>query len=124
MNSLPITAVAAAKASLLDPDLVPTRKKIIADTRAQTIAWLKSEGYELHAVGEQLLHARCKASRQRSQTALARRICMLAASGPHGRQRAHYRGHTRRDDGFRKAFTEVMASSTAGLVAPRLPGRL
>src|SRR6202041_1222686 len=33
MNALPVTAVAAAKASLLDADLVPTRKKIVADTR-------------------------------------------------------------------------------------------
>src|ERR1019366_5274496 len=44
MNSLPITAVAAAKASLLDTDLVPTRQKMIGDVRTQTIAWLKSDG--------------------------------------------------------------------------------
>ena len=45
MNALPVTAVAAAKASLLDADLVPTRKKIIAETRAENLAWLKSQGY-------------------------------------------------------------------------------
>src|SRR6266568_2720096 len=44
-NSLPITAVAAAKASLLDPDLVSTRKKLIGDIRRENLAWLKSEGY-------------------------------------------------------------------------------
>ena len=45
MNALPITAVAAAKASLLEPDLIPTRKKKIADIRAENLAWLKSQGY-------------------------------------------------------------------------------
>jgi histidinol-phosphate aminotransferase len=45
-NSMPVTALAAATASLQDPDLVPTRKKWIADTRAGTIAWLKASGYK------------------------------------------------------------------------------
>ncbi|HEX4181515.1 MAG TPA: pyridoxal phosphate-dependent aminotransferase [Caulobacteraceae bacterium] len=44
-NSMPITALAAAHASLKDPDLVPTRKKIIGDTRRDTFAWLKANGY-------------------------------------------------------------------------------
>src|SRR6202012_563587 len=35
VNPLPITALAAAQASLDDPDLVPTRKKIIGDTRRE-----------------------------------------------------------------------------------------
>ena len=50
VNPLPITALAAAQASLDDADLVPTRKKIIGDTRRQTIAWLKSNGYKV--IGE------------------------------------------------------------------------
>jgi len=41
----PITAVAAAKASLLDPDLVATRKKKIGEIRVENLAWLKSQGY-------------------------------------------------------------------------------
>src|SRR5579862_1997461 len=44
-NPLPITAVAAAKASLLDADLVEKRKKIIADIRVDTLGWCKSQGY-------------------------------------------------------------------------------
>lgn len=43
--ALPITSVAAAKASLLDKDLVPARKKILAGVRSDTFAWLKSNGY-------------------------------------------------------------------------------
>jgi histidinol-phosphate aminotransferase len=45
-NSMPVTALVAARVSLEDPDLVPTRKKWIGDTRAETIAWLKSSGYK------------------------------------------------------------------------------
>lgn len=44
-NAMPVTALAAARASLADRTLIPTRKKWIADTRAETIAWLKAEGY-------------------------------------------------------------------------------
>jgi len=46
-NPLPITAIAAAQASLDDPDLVPERRKIIGDNRRETVAWLKSNGYEV-----------------------------------------------------------------------------
>jgi histidinol-phosphate aminotransferase len=45
-NAMPITGSAAANVSLLDPDLVPTRKKIIADTRNDTFAFLTANGYK------------------------------------------------------------------------------
>ncbi len=44
-NSLPVTALAAAAASLKQPGLVPARRKLIADTRTSTFAWLDSKGY-------------------------------------------------------------------------------
>ena len=46
-NAMPVTALAAAKASISDPDLIPTRKKIIGDTRRETLAWLKANGYQV-----------------------------------------------------------------------------
>ena len=45
MNSMPITGSAAANVSLLQADLVPTRKKIIADTRNSTFAFLTANNY-------------------------------------------------------------------------------
>ncbi|MGA7156767.1 MAG: pyridoxal phosphate-dependent aminotransferase [Acidobacteriaceae bacterium] len=45
-NPLPVTGLAAACASLKQPDLVPTRRKIIADTRNATFAWLDTKGYK------------------------------------------------------------------------------
>ncbi|MDQ2925785.1 MAG: pyridoxal phosphate-dependent aminotransferase [Acidobacteriota bacterium] len=46
MNFMPVTAVAAATASLNDAALVPARKKITADTRNQTFAWLRANSYK------------------------------------------------------------------------------
>ena len=44
-NSPPVTAVAAAIASLRDDKLVAERKKINADARAETFEWLTKNGY-------------------------------------------------------------------------------
>ncbi len=46
-NPMPITGSGAANVSLLDAELVPTRRKIIADTRSDTIAWLKANNYKV-----------------------------------------------------------------------------
>jgi histidinol-phosphate aminotransferase len=44
-NAMPITAASAATASLQDDALVPARKKIIADIRNDTFAWLAANNY-------------------------------------------------------------------------------
>jgi len=45
-NSMPVTSVTAAKASLMDKTLVPQRKKIIADIRTETFEWMTAQKYE------------------------------------------------------------------------------
>jgi len=45
MNPMPITGMIAAQASLMDSDLVPKRKKLIADVRNDTFAWLTQNNY-------------------------------------------------------------------------------
>ena len=45
LNAMPITAVAAATASLRDETLVPARKKIIAGIRNDTFDWLAANNY-------------------------------------------------------------------------------
>ena len=47
VNSMPITGSIAARVSLEDPNLVPERRKIIADIRNDTFAWLKANGFKL-----------------------------------------------------------------------------
>ena len=44
-NAMPITALAAATASLKDAQLVPERKRINATVRSQVFAWLDRNGY-------------------------------------------------------------------------------
>ncbi len=44
-NFMPVTAVAAATASLKDPQLVPERRRINAAIRQQTFQWLDRNGY-------------------------------------------------------------------------------
>lgn len=46
-NPMPVTGSAAANVSLLQPELIPTRKKIIGDTRRETFAWLRANNYKL-----------------------------------------------------------------------------
>ncbi len=46
LNSVAITSTAAATASLLDADLIPTRRKYFEQTRRQTYAFLEQNGYK------------------------------------------------------------------------------
>ena len=49
-NPMPVTGSGAAHASLLDTNLVATRKKVMTDIRNENIAWLKQNGYKV--IGE------------------------------------------------------------------------
>ncbi len=46
-SAMPVTALVAASVSLNDANLVPERKKIIGDTRRETLAWLKTNNYKV-----------------------------------------------------------------------------
>lgn len=46
-NFMPIMGSGPANASLEDAQVVPVRKKIIGDTRRETIAWLREKGYKV-----------------------------------------------------------------------------
>jgi histidinol-phosphate aminotransferase len=49
-NPMPVTGSGAANASLMDANLVATRKQIMTETRGETIAWLKQNNYKV--IGE------------------------------------------------------------------------
>ena len=125
MNALPVTAVAAAKASLLDADLVPTRKKIIADTRAQTLAWLKGLGYATTPSESNCFMLDVRKPGKEVQAALAAKDMFVGRIWPAWPNSLRITVGTPDEMmAFRKDFTEVMNGSTAGLVAPELPQRL
>ena len=124
-NALPITAVAAAKASLLDPDLVSARKKKIAEIRAENLAWLKSQGYAATPSESNCFMLDVRRPGVQVQAALAQKDMYVGRIWPAWPNSLRITVGTREEMlAFQKAFTEVMSSSTAGLTAPKLPGRL
>ncbi len=125
MTALPITAVAAAKASLLDADLVSTRKQKIAAIRAENLAWLKSQGYAVTPSESNCFMLDVRRPGAEVQAALAKKDMYVGRIWPAWPNCVRITVGTREEMlAFQKAFTEVMAGSTAGLVSPRLPGRL
>jgi len=124
-NSLPITAVVAAKASLLDADLVPTRKKAIGDIRMQTLAWLKSEGYATTPSESNCFMLDVRRPGKEVQAALAAKEMFVGRIWPAWPNSLRITVGTADEmAAFRKSFTEVMSSSTAGLKPAPLPRRL
>ena len=124
-NSLPITAVVAAKASLLDADLVPTRKKAIGDIRMQTLAWLKSEGYATTPSESNCFMLDVRRPGKEVQAALAAKEMFVGRIWPAWPNSLRITVGTADEmAAFRKSFSEVMSSSTAGLKPAPLPRRL
>ncbi len=124
-NSLPITAVAAAKASLLDADLVPSRKKIIGDTRAETMAWLKSKGYSTTPSVSNCFMLDVGRPGKEVQAALAAKEMFVGRIWPAWPNSLRITvGLPDEMLAFRKSFSDVMSGSTAGLTPAPLPGRL
>jgi len=125
MNSLPITALAAAKASILEKDLVAERKKKIGDIRVETLAWLKSQGYAATPSESNCFMLDVRRPGKEVLTAMATKEVYIGRIWPAWPSQVRITVGTADEMmTFRKAFTEVMASNTAGLVAPTLPGRL
>jgi histidinol-phosphate aminotransferase len=124
-NALPITALAAAKTSLLQADLVTTRKKIIGDTRVQTLAWLKSEGYAATPSESNCFMVDVRRPGKEVQAALAKKDMFVGRIWPAWPNSLRITVGTPDEMmAFRKSFTEVMNSSTAGLTPAPLPRRI
>jgi len=125
MNSLPITALAAAKASLIDANLVPERKKLIGNVRTETLAWLKSNGYAYTPSVSNCFMLETGRPGKQVLNAMAAKEIYIGRIWPAWPTQVRITVGTRDEMlAFRKAFKEVMESNTAGLEAPRLPGRL
>ncbi len=124
-NSLPVTALAAAKASLLDPTLVPARKKTIADIRVETLAWLNGQGYATTPSESNCFMLDVRRPGKEVQAALAGKEMFVGRIWPAWPNSLRITVGTEPEMmAFRKSFTEVMSSSTAGLTPAPLPRRL
>ncbi len=119
LNPLPITAVAAAKVSLLDKQLVPARKKLIGEIRRETLDWLKSQGYQFTPSETNCFMLDVRRPGKEVIAAMAAKEMYIGRSWPAWPTHVRITVGTRDEMlAFRKALTEVMSSSTAGVVSP------
>lgn len=127
-NSMPVTALVASKASLMDKDLVATRRKIIGDIRVDTLAWLKSDGFAVTPSESNCFMIDTKRPARQVMAAMAAKDIYIGRGWPAWPTQVRITVGTRDEMlAFRKAFTEVMAApatAAAGLEPPRLLGRL
>jgi histidinol-phosphate aminotransferase len=123
-NALPITALAAAKTSLLEADLVTTRKKIIGDIRVDNLAWLKAQGYTCTPSESNCFMLDVRRPGKEVLAAMAAKEIYIGRIWPAWPTQVRITVGTHDEMmAFRKAFTEVMSSSTAGLEPAPLPRR-
>jgi histidinol-phosphate aminotransferase len=107
--ALPIASVAAAKASLLDPDLVPARKKIVEGIRTDTFDWLRSNGYAFTPSASNCFMLDVRRPAAEVIAAMARRNIFIGRAWP--AWPTHVRitvGTAEEMLAFRNAFLDVM----------------
>ena len=127
-NSLPVTTIAAAKASLIDTALVPTRKKIIGDIRVDNLAWLKSNNFEFTPSQSNCYMVDVKRPGKEVIAAMAKKDIYIGRAWEAWPTHVRITVGTKAEmDAFQKAFKEVMSSpvsSTAGLTPEPLHQRM
>jgi histidinol-phosphate aminotransferase len=120
-NFLPITATAAAIASLNDADLVPTRRKIIGDTRAETLAWLKQQGYAVTPSESNCFMLDTRRPGKEVLQAMAAKDVYIGRIWPAWPTQVRITVGTPEEmKTFRQTFTEVMANPTTA--SSEMPG--
>jgi len=124
-NALPITAMAAAKTSLLQADLVETRKKTIAGIRNDTFAWLKSSDFKFTPSESNCFMLETSRPGKEVMAGMAARDIYIGRIWPAWPTQVRITVGTHDEMmAFRKAFQEVMSSATAGLEPAPLPRRV
>ena len=118
-NSLPVTAVAAAITSLGDPTLVPARKKINADVRSETFAFLDRYGYKYTPSASNCFMLDARRPTKEVIDAMAARNVYIGRAWPVWP--THVRitvGSKAEMEKFQAAFREVMQGNPAQTIAP------
>lgn len=124
-NAMPITGVVAARASLLDKDLVAKRKKINADIRDDVFEWLTANNYSFIPSQSNCFMLDTKRPGKEVLAAMAQKNVYVGRVWPIWPTNVRITVGTKQEmEAFKKAFKEVMSSSTAGLEPALLPGRL
>jgi len=120
-NSMPITAVVAATCSLKNKELVPTRKKIIADVRNDTLAWLSANKYSFVPSQSNCFMVDVNRPGRQFIDAMEQKNVFIGRVWPVWPTHVRVTVGTQADmEAFKKAFKEVMDSpvQTATMSAP------
>jgi len=125
-NSLPVTTIAAAKASLIDADLVPSRKKIIGDIRTENLAWLKSNNFEFTPSQSNCYMVNVKRPGKEVIAGMAKKDIYIGRAWEAWPQSVRITVGTASEmEAFQTAFKEVMSMpATAGLEPEPLHQRM
>jgi histidinol-phosphate aminotransferase len=108
-NFMPITAVAAATASLKDPQLVPERRRINATIRQQTFQWLDRNGYSYIPSESNCFMLDTKRSGKEVREAIAKENVMIGRVWPSMPSYVRITvGTTEEMARFQSAFQKVM----------------
>ena len=123
-NSMPVTAVAAARTSLGDKTLIPERKKIIGDIRTETFAWLSANNYEFIPSVSNCFMLQTNRPGKSVQAAMAEKNVFIGRVWPIMPTWVRVTVGTKPEmEKFQAAFKQVMDSPvTAGLETPELFG--
>lgn len=122
-NSLPVTAVAAAITSLNDPALVPARKKINADVRSETFAFLDRNGYKFTPSSSNCFMLDTKRPTKEVIDAMAARNVYIGRAWPVWPTHVRITVGTKAEmEKFQSVFRDVMQAKPAQIVSPHHRG--
>jgi histidinol-phosphate aminotransferase len=118
-NSLPVTAVSAAITSLSDPSLVPARKKINAEVRSETFAFLDRHGYKYTPSTSNCFMLDTKRPAKEIIEAMAARNVFIGRAWPAWPTHVRVTVGTKQEmEKFQAAFREVTQTKPARNVTP------
>lgn len=125
-GAMPITAVAAATASLKDPRLVPERKQINTTVREATFEWLRKNGYSFVPSQSNCFMLDTKRPAKDVIAAMSAQNVFIGRPWPVWPTHVRITVGTQNEmERFAEAFQRVMSgAAAASLIAPREPARL
>ena len=124
MNAMPITAAAAANASLQHTAMIPERKKINTDIREQTFAWLDKQGFSYTKSQSNCFMLDTRHDAKQVIAAMQAKKVYIGRTWPAWPTHVRITVGTAQDmQAFQIAFTEVMQTTpqSAGQTAELLP---
>ena len=118
-NPKPVTAVAAATASLKQPNLVAERKRINAEVRAATFEWLDRNGYSYIPSVSNCFMLDTKRPAKQVIAAMAQQKVIIGRNWPAMPTYTRITIGTRQEmDRFQIAFQKVMNGTAVGWLLP------